>query len=255
MADYVQALKNDLVEQFKGKPHIEALMEVIGEQLQEVAIFYEQLRTKRNVYTSVGKQLDGVGDIAVMTRKEAGQLAGNPIPFDVLDDETYRLYLMYKIMKNNCDCTYPFILKVFRMFWELPLYYSEDPEQPATMIFDTGVMPGTVDTDPLFRVPLLRAAGVTLKMYIRTETTLPFKETYIGGDFCGSIMNTRLPDIDFERAYREELFVAGAGHGSLEITTLPELAGPNEMTAGLVVGAHTNSITQTTIPETGQKEE
>lgn len=255
MADYVQALKNDLVEQFKGKPHIEALMEVIGEQLQEVAVFYEQLRTERNVYTSVGKQLDGVGDIAVMTRKEAGQLAGNPIPFDVLDDETYRLYLMYKIMKNNCDCTYPFILKAFRMFWELPLYYSEDPEQPATMIFDTGIMPGTVDTDPLFRVPLLRAAGVTLRMYIRTETTIPFKESYIGGDFCGSVMNTCLPDIDFEHAYREELFAAGTEHGSLEISLLPELAGPNEMKCRLSVGIHTNSVTQTTIPETGQKEE
>ena len=50
MADFVEKLKSDLVEQFKGKPHIEALMEVIGEQLQDVADFYEDLRTLRHPY-------------------------------------------------------------------------------------------------------------------------------------------------------------------------------------------------------------
>jgi small-conductance mechanosensitive channel len=30
MADYVQKLRNDLVEQFKGKPVIDALMEAVG---------------------------------------------------------------------------------------------------------------------------------------------------------------------------------------------------------------------------------
>ena len=44
MADFVAALKKDLVEQFKGKPNIEALMEVISIELQQVYDFYEQLR-------------------------------------------------------------------------------------------------------------------------------------------------------------------------------------------------------------------
>ena len=86
MADFVSALKADLVEQFRGKENIEGLVEIIGIQLQAVYDFYEQLRNERDVYTAVGKQLDGVGDIAVMTRKEAGQLAGKPIPFEVIDD-------------------------------------------------------------------------------------------------------------------------------------------------------------------------
>ena len=105
MADYVATLKNDLVEQFRGKANIEALMEVIGAQLQQVYDFYDQLRQDRGVHTAVGKQLDGVGDIVVMTRMEAGKLAGDPIPFEVIDDETYRRYLIYKILKNTCDCT------------------------------------------------------------------------------------------------------------------------------------------------------
>lgn len=77
MADFVSALKADLVEQFRGKENIEGLVEVIGIQLQAVYDFYEQLRNERDVYTAVGKQLDGVGDIAVMTRKEAGSLPGS----------------------------------------------------------------------------------------------------------------------------------------------------------------------------------
>ena len=76
MADYVATLKNDLVEQFRGKANIEALMEVIGAQLQQVYDFYDQLRQDRGVHTADGKQLDGVGDIVVMTRMEAGKLAG-----------------------------------------------------------------------------------------------------------------------------------------------------------------------------------
>ena len=58
MADYVQKLRDDLVEQFKGKPVIDALMEAIGDELNEVRQFYEDLRDKRNIQTAVGKQLD-----------------------------------------------------------------------------------------------------------------------------------------------------------------------------------------------------
>ncbi len=47
MADFVSALKADLVEQFRGKENIEGLVEVIGIQLQAVYDFYEQLRNER----------------------------------------------------------------------------------------------------------------------------------------------------------------------------------------------------------------
>ena len=52
MADFVTKLKQDLVEQFRGKANIEALMEVVGIELQEVFDFYEQLRTQRSVDTA-----------------------------------------------------------------------------------------------------------------------------------------------------------------------------------------------------------
>ncbi len=57
MVDYIQKLRDDLVEQFKGKPVIDALMEAVGDELNEVRQFYEDLRDKRNIQTAVGKQL------------------------------------------------------------------------------------------------------------------------------------------------------------------------------------------------------
>ena len=111
MADFMAALKEDLVEQFKGKSNIEALMEVISKELHQVYEFYEQLREKRSVLSAVGKQLDGVGDIVVLSRMEAGILAGNPIPFEVIGDGMYRQYLIFKILKNTCNCTYHDIIK------------------------------------------------------------------------------------------------------------------------------------------------
>ena len=216
MADYAEALKRELVEQFKGKPRIEALMEVLGEELQQVYDFFEQLRTQRTVYEAEGRQLDGVGDIVVMTRKEAGQLAGNPIPFDVIDDDTYRQYLIYKILKNTCNCTYPDIIKAFRMFWDRPLYYREDPEQPATMIFDTGYMDGMVDTRPLFRIPLIRAAGITLKLYARTSIAMPVAKARIRSGLGYAVTTNRLPVLERHISYAASLGTGSAVHSIME---------------------------------------
>ena len=133
MADYVQKLRDDLVEQFKGKPVIDALMEAVGDELNEVRQFYEDLRDKRNIQTAVGKQLDGIGDNAVLTRLEAGALACAKESVYVLDDDAYRTYLIYKIWKNTNNCTYYDIIRAFKMFWDKPLHYREDPAIPATM--------------------------------------------------------------------------------------------------------------------------
>ena len=39
MVDYIEMLKQDLVEQFKEKPVIDALMEAVGKQLNDVRTF------------------------------------------------------------------------------------------------------------------------------------------------------------------------------------------------------------------------
>lgn len=49
MADYVELLRKDLVEQFREKPVIDALVEAVGLQLGDAARFYEDLRDRRGL--------------------------------------------------------------------------------------------------------------------------------------------------------------------------------------------------------------
>ena len=247
MVDYISVLKEDLVEQFRGKPNIEALVEVIGIELQQVADFYEQLRTERDLDHAVGKQLDGVGDIVVMTRKEAGELAGDPIPFDVIDDDTYRQYLIYKILKNTCDCTYPDIIKAFKMFWDYPLYYTEDPEQPATMIFDTGELPGNVDTTSLFKTPLIRAAGVTLKLYARTSVEMDTAWLRIRSGLGYAVTVTTLPTLERIIDYGAKVRV-GSGVQTITEDTLPGIERDYKFSHKLRIGTSVQSAAQSHLP-------
>ena len=198
MDDFTEKLRSDLVEQFRGKPNIEALASVIARQLQDVFTFYEQLRLERDVRSAVRKQLDGIGNIVSLSRTEAGLLAGDPIPYEVLDDDKYRKFLIYKILKNTTHTTYPDIIRAFKMFWDRPLYYREEPDQPATMIFDTGEMDGPVDTSPLFDTPLIRAAGVTLKIRATTRTELGTALAGVVGSLGYPATSTELPQLERE---------------------------------------------------------
>ena len=138
--DYRQSVEKDTLEQFRGQPNIQVLHDALAKQLQDVYDFFMQLKLHRWIHDAVGKQLDGVGDIVVLSRAEASEYAKAAGLGDASDDEVYRKYLYYKVLKNTNNCTYPELIKAFRMFWEKPLYYSEDPEYPATMFLDTGIL-------------------------------------------------------------------------------------------------------------------
>ena len=129
--NYREFVEKDTIEQFRGKPNIQVLHDALARQLQDLHDFFLQLKTGRSLSDAVGAQLDGVGDIVVLSRREAGDLASYAGRGGETDDETYRKFLVYKVLKNTCDCTYPDIIKAFRMFWDKPLYYSENPEYPS----------------------------------------------------------------------------------------------------------------------------
>lgn len=164
MGKFITSLDKDLLEQFKGQPKILALIEVIGAELEAVYQFLEDLNVKRDVYTAEGVQLDGVGNIAGISRQEAAILAGVAV-YDMTDD-LYRKYIIYKILRNTCDCTYSSLMQAIRMFWNgsSPVRYSEDPEYPATIILDIEGFSETGSLYDLMTVPLIRAAGVGLRI-------------------------------------------------------------------------------------------
>lgn len=195
MLDYVELLRGDLVEQFKEKPVIDAVISAIGEQLNDVRKFYEDLRGRRGIHTSMGQQLDGVGDIVVLSRLEAGELACVNESVYVLDDERFRQYLIYKVWRNTNNCTYHDVMKALRMFWPKPLYYREDPEVPATMVFETDMLSPEDDVPKLLNAPLIKAAGVGIKVIAKTETPEMMDMLTADGLMGRGYTSTVLPEI------------------------------------------------------------
>lgn len=222
MVDYVELLREDLVDQFKEKPVIDALMEAIGTQLNDVRQFYEDLRDKRGIQTAEGKQLDGAGDIVVLSRMEAGALACINKSVFVLDDESYRRYLIFKVWKNTNNCTYYDIIKALRMFWERPLYYREDPAEPATMVFDTDTLPPDVDVQKLLNAPLIKAAGVRIKVVAHVENPEMGDTLPIGAMMGRGYMSTVLPEIPVADDLSDTVRPVPA-FGNITQTILPEM--------------------------------
>lgn len=222
MLDYVELLRGDLVEQFKEKPVIDAVISAIGEQLNDVRKFYEDLRDRRGIHTSMGQQLDGVGDIVVLSRLEAGELACVNESVYVLDDESYRRYLIFKVWKNTNNCTYHDVIKALRMFWPKPLYYREDPSEPATMVFETDMLSPEDDVPKLLNAPLIKAAGVGIKVIARTESPEMMDLLTVEGLMGRGYTSTVLPEIPVAESLEDTVRPIPAFRNITQ-TKLPEM--------------------------------
>ncbi len=202
MADYIKNLKDDLLEQFKDRPNVEALCEVIGEQLNDVYAFFEQLKNKRNINDAEGTQLDGAGDIVCMSRLEAAQLDGAAAA-SVLPDETYRKYLIYKILKNTCRCTYYEMMNAINMFWTgPPLTYSEDISKPAKILLAFDAEGDSAKQ--LEYIPYIKAGGVGLEITMKLSDTATCNVGF--GERLGAVMTIsgNAPVLEEREYYSDE---------------------------------------------------
>lgn len=168
--DYLQEMIDDMPEQFRGGQNTKIFVAALARQLQEAYRFLADLRDKRSLETAVGIQLDGIGDIVVLTRDEAARMIDFADKGEAMDDELYREYLRYKVHVNTNVGTYRDVHKALQMFWSTsPLYYSEKAEAPATMFFTTSVNDPEAMTDMLAKIPVIKPAGVALKILAVAE--------------------------------------------------------------------------------------
>ncbi|MDR1687263.1 MAG: DUF2612 domain-containing protein [Clostridiales bacterium] len=169
MVEVLEKLRSDLLEQFKGKPNIEVFQKALARQLAELYAFFGEINTLQWLESATGVQLDGIGDIVVMSRREAFELANLAGIYVPMDDFNYKLYLALKIHLNNSNCTHSDIYRTLKMFWDKPLYYSEDVEMPAVMIFTTDTLTTQDDIRVLRIVPKIKAAGVGFHLKVKME--------------------------------------------------------------------------------------
>ena len=54
------------------------------------------------------------------------------VDFYILDDERYRLFLMFKALRNANTCTFPELMEICRLLYNVKLlYYREFNDHPA----------------------------------------------------------------------------------------------------------------------------
>lgn len=177
MDDYKVKLKDDLAEQFRDKLYIDSLMDVVGKQLNDLALFFTQLKSNRSMDTAVGRQLDGVGDIVSMTRADAAKLVGNLKSPSELTDAQYRQYLIYKVLKNTCQCTYYDLMESLKMFFGEAIRYSESLEKPATISLSIQLPQKEDATSRAVVSPIIKPAGVGVEYLFLGECGLSVGRT------------------------------------------------------------------------------
>lgn len=154
----------DIPQQFQGKEHIKALISAFAKQLEELHGVFKQLDTETDLESAVGMNLDMVGDIVALTRKDAGVLAGFGATEPVMSDKRYRQFLRYKILKNTNNCTYYDIMQSIAVLWEMDnIKYYEDPCRPATILIRLQTTDVDLGIDPTFgKVFAIKPSGVAL---------------------------------------------------------------------------------------------
>lgn len=150
----------DIPQQFLGRKNIEVLINAFARQMQELEQVFDDLDTKTDL-DAAGQNLDYVGTIIPLTRKEAGELAGMNDTEPVISDERYRQYLRYKMLQNTSDCTYYDIMQAIEILWDASkaLYYERE-ERPATIFIGLPTV-NVEEEDPAIGKPdILKPAGV-----------------------------------------------------------------------------------------------
>tara|TARA_R100001594_G_scaffold53735_1_gene87293 strand:- start:25537 stop:26208 length:672 start_codon:yes stop_codon:yes gene_type:complete len=88
-----------LLEQFKGKPHIEGILTTYLQQSQDTQTTYEEMLDERSIHTAIGVQLDMIGALVGEER------FGRP-------DEEYRTAIFVRIAINSSNGTIPDIKQI-----------------------------------------------------------------------------------------------------------------------------------------------
>lgn len=178
IAEITDAWLRDLPQQFQDKHNIEVLISAFGRQLQEIQQVFDSMNSKLDLDTAVGQNLDYVGTIIPLSRKEAGELAGIQEE-PVISDERYRQFLRYKNLVNTSECTYYDLILGMELLWDLDkVHYMEDPDYPATILFETDEMDLDGKERIEFRADLcIRSSGVGIilrKQYTDSFTLDPW---------------------------------------------------------------------------------
>ncbi len=154
--------------QFRDKPNISAVVRAFARQIEDLKEVNRQLREAVDIDTAHGVNLDMLGTIVNVTRKDAYVLMNREMSV-VITDEMYRNVLRFQALKNNSDATYADIMKGLYLLWgkDVKIKYAEAVKEPACIEINIADIT-TDETDPaLIRPMVIRPGGV--KLFFRSN--------------------------------------------------------------------------------------
>lgn len=170
----VDSWLQDMPQQFQGLPRIEALITAFARQLQEIQNVVDDLEKLTDIDTATGQNLDMVGNIVSLTRKEATSIIRQASD-DVLTDDMYRKALRYKLLKNSSECTYEDIMKAVSLLWDTSsISYKEPEDRPATVLLSLPAVSLDAIDPAVGRVLAIKAAGVWISYTVSYWDAIPF---------------------------------------------------------------------------------
>lgn len=162
MTTYEKIIRG-LPQQFQGKPKLNSFLQAASAQYDELEAVFRSLNVDTDISRATGENLDRIGDIVVMSRKQAYAQLRKSLSVEITDS-IYRTVLRFGILKNNTDATYEDIMKGLRMLWgdEVKLTYIENPNYPAQVTIRMEQV-SLDDEDPAATRPLaIHPAGVLI---------------------------------------------------------------------------------------------
>lgn len=224
MSKYGNRLLEDLPQQFKGKEHIEALLEVIGKQMDEVKEFYDSLNFERSLDVAQGVHLDKIGEILAMTRAQAKELFHKD---QSIDDELYRQLLKYKTIMNFGSATYYDIMSCLKSIQGYTGFkYREELSRPATIIFETEEPADSPTITQTLKTPVPKAAGVGLIIRANNGSTFGFGVGLTSQILLSREIELEEFDIDEQNDYLVDENLEMLTNEVGEIIVSEELSGP-----------------------------
>ncbi len=161
---------SDIPCQFREKHNIAAVINAFARQMEDLITVNKELTSLVDIDTAVGKNLDMLGDVVNVSRKQAYMLLNRDISV-VINDDMYRNVLRFQALKNNSHATYADIMKGLYLLWgkDVKIHYAEAIREPASLEISIEDIT-TDDTDPaLVRPMVIRPGGV--KILFRSSYT------------------------------------------------------------------------------------
>lgn len=178
ISTHVQDALDRLMEQYRNKPRISAILTSLVDQIQDLEDVVFEVRDgtmlfNGTTYPAIGAQLDQIGEIVGQKRNG-------------LEDAQYLLFILGKIAANYSDASLPTILKIIKIIYQPESVFIRNV-YPNAIAYSLG----NPALDPLFfnlaRTLIQGALGQTVDIsYIAThDPDDAFRFTYRGGPLIG----------------------------------------------------------------------